>query len=149
MSRQAFSVEGRRSESAQHKKKTMKTKNTNTEKDSGLRNRIAQGKETQLPKIDFRRRFQNRGLSTDKVLDLLFHETPRLFELAQVVGKWVWIQFEGKQPVTVTSVLSELGFHWNYRRQLWQHPCGKPSLGSRNDPRQTYRAYFPADANHA
>jgi hypothetical protein len=41
-----------------------------------------------------------------------------------VVGKWVWIQFSDKQPPTITSVLSELGFHWNNTRQAWQHPCG-------------------------
>jgi len=127
----------------------MKTQNTNSV--SRLQNRTAQlsGKTTQLQRIDFKRRFANRGLPTEKVLDLLFHETPRLFELAQVVGKWVWIQFEHKQPVTVTSVLSELGFHWNRQRQVWQHPCGKFSLGSRNDPRQTYRSYFAADSQTA
>src|ERR1700679_2214581 len=97
---------------------------TNTNSVSRLQNRIAQ-QSKQLPKIDFRRRFQNRGLSTEKVLDLLFHETPRLFELAQVVGKWVWIQFEHRQPPTVTSELAQLGFHWNRKRQVWQHPCGK------------------------
>ena len=124
---------------------------TNTNSDSRLQNRTAQSSEqkTPLQRIDFNRRFANRGLPTDKVLDLLFHETPRLFELAQVVGKWVWIQFEHKQPVTVTSVLSELGFHWNRQRQVWQHPCGKFSLGSRQDPRQTYRSYFPADSQTA
>ena len=91
------------------------------------------------------RRFANRSLRTEKVLDLLFHETPRLFELAQVVGKWVWIQFEGKQPVTVTSVLSELGFHWNNTRQAWQHPCGMYCDRSvKFDPRQRYGSYFPS-----
>jgi hypothetical protein len=127
----------------------MKTQNTNSV--SRLQNRTAQlsGKTTQLQRIDFKRRFANRGLPTEKVLDLLFHETPSLFELAQVVGKWVWIQFEHKQPVTVTSVLSELGFHWNRQRQVWQHPCGKFSLGSRKDPRQTYRSYFPAESQTA
>ena len=29
---------------------------------------------------------------------MLYHETPRFWELCQVVGKWVWIQFEQKQP---------------------------------------------------
>src|ERR1035437_1753761 len=75
-------------------------------------------------KIDFIRRNANRNLNTEKLLALLRRETPKFFELAEVVGKWVWIQFDRKQPVTVTAVLSELGFHWNNKRQSWQHPCG-------------------------
>jgi hypothetical protein len=128
----------------------MKT-NTNTDSDSRLKNRTAQssGQKTPLQRIDFKRRFANRGLPTEKVLDLLFHETPSLFELAQVVGKWVWIQFEHRQPPTVTSELAQLGFHWNRKRQVWQHPCGKFSTGSQRDPRQTYRSYFPADSQTA
>jgi hypothetical protein len=127
----------------------MKTQNTNSI--SRLQNRTAQssGQKTQLQRIDFKRRFANRGLPTEKVLDLLFHETPRLFELAQVVGKWVWIQFEHRQPPTVTSELAQFGFHWNRKRQVWQHPCGRFSSGSQRDPRQTYRSYFPADSQTA
>ena len=126
----------------------MKTK---TNSDSRLQNRTAQssGKTTQLQRIDFKRRFANRGLPTEKVLDLLFHETPRLFELAQVVGKWVWIQFDGKQPNRITAALSEFGFHWNNRRQVWQHPCGTLTPSSNQDPRRKYRSYFPADMNPA
>jgi hypothetical protein len=126
----------------------MKTK---TNSDSRLQNRTAQssGKATPLPKIDFKRRFQNRGLSTEKDLDMLYHETPRFWELAQVVGKWVWIQFDGKQPSQITAALSELGFHWNKKRQAWQHPCGQFCTSSRQDPRQKYQSYFPADAKAA
>lgn len=102
-----------------------------------------------MQRIDFKTRFTNRRLPVEKVLDLLFHETPHFFELAEVVGKWVWIQFDGKQPPTVTSELAQLGFHWNRKRQLWQHPCGKPSLGSRQDPRNVYRSYFPAESQNA
>jgi hypothetical protein len=122
---------------------------TNTNSVSRLQNRTAQSSKTPLQRIDFKTRFANRRLPVEKVLDLLFHETPSLFELAQVVGKWVWIQFEHRQPPTVTSELAQLGFHWNRKRQAWQHPCGKPSLGSRNDPRQVYRSYFPADSQTA
>ena len=75
-------------------------------------------------KINIARRQANRALNTDRLLALLRRETPKFFELAEVVGKWVWIQFDRKQPVTVTAVLSELGFHWNNKRQSWQHPCG-------------------------
>ena len=99
----------------------------------------------QLHRIDFRLRFQNRGLSTAQVIDLLYHQTPRSWELCEVVGKWVWIQFQHKQPRTVTAVLSQLGFHWNRRRQVWQHPCGEFCTGSLVDPRQKYPTFYPAD----
>ena len=125
---------------------------TNTNSDSRLQNRTAQssGQKTPLQRIDFKRRFANRGLPTEKLLDLLFHETPRLFELAQVVGKWVWIQFEHKQPVTVTSVLSELGFHWNGKRQSWQHPCGFfRDHSAPYDPRKKYGSRLAADVKPA
>jgi hypothetical protein len=145
-----FFGEGRQSENAQQiKKKIMKTKK-NSDSDSGLLNRTAQlwGK-NQLRRIDFRRRFYNRGLSTERVLKLLYHETPRLWELAEVVGRWIWIQFDDRQPPTVTASLAQLGFHWNQRRQTWQHPCGRFSpLGSHpTDPRCKYRSYFPADVS--
>ncbi len=66
--------------------------------------------------------------------------------MAEVVGKWVWIQFADKQPATVTSQLSELGFHWNNTRQAWQHPCGlRRSERATFDPRQYFGSYFAAD----
>jgi hypothetical protein len=126
----------------------MKT-NTNSVSDSGLLNRTAQRIENQLPQIDFRLRFQNRGLSTEKLLDMLYHETPRFWELAQVVGKWVWIQFDDRQPPEITAALSQFGFHWNRKRQTWQHPCGQFRTGSHRDPRDKYQTYFPADAKAA
>jgi hypothetical protein len=100
-------------------------------------------------RIDFKLRFQNRGLSTEKLLDMLYHETPRFWELAQVVGKWVWIQFEDKQPPEITAALSQFGFHWNRKRQTWQHPCGQFRTASHRDPRDKYQTYFPADAKPA
>jgi hypothetical protein len=96
------------------------------------------------------RRNANRVLGTDALLALLRKETPNFFELAEVVGKWVWIQFAEKQPPTVTSVLAELGFHWNRQRQSWQHPCGLfRDQASPFDPRRKYGSYFPADMNPA
>ena len=80
------------------------------------------------------------------MLALLRNQSPGFFAVAEVVGKWVWIQFDGKQPVTVTSVLSELGFHWNNTRQAWQHPCGSPPVEAATyDPRRRYGSYFAAD----
>ncbi|MDB6027856.1 MAG: hypothetical protein JWM68_4079, partial [Verrucomicrobiales bacterium] len=136
------------------KKKTMKT--NNDFKNSELKNRTAQhcndsGKieKTQLPRIDFRRRWKNRHLPTEGVLQLLKYEAPRFLELAQVVGKWIWIKFESKQPSTITVALSELGFHWNKKRKLWQHPCGVFFRNRQRDARRTYHGYFPADIKPA
>jgi len=101
-------------------------------------------------RIDFIRRNANRALNTEKLLALLRSEAPRIFEIAEVVGKWVWIQFDGKQPVTVTAVLSELGFHWNSKRQSWQHPCGIfRDQSAPIDPRKKYGSYFAADKQAA
>ena len=100
-----------------------------------------------LRQIDFSRRKANRSLNTAKLLALLESETPNFIELAEVVGKWVWIQFAGKQPATVTRVLAELGFHWNNARQSWQHPCGMyRDARATYDPRQRYGSYFAAAA---
>ena len=102
------------------------------------------------PKINMELRRANRALETEKLLALLRSETPNFFDIAEVVGKWVWIQFDGKQPVTVTAVLSELGFHWNNKRQSWQHPCGLfRDQSVRFDPRKRYGSYFAADQKPA
>ena len=99
------------------------------------------------PKIDLKKRFANRSLDTEKLLALLRNQTPKFFELAEVVGKWVWIQFADKQPSEVTRILAELGFHWNNNRQTWQHPCGTIPFVERAtyDPRKRYGSYFAAD----
>ena len=122
----------------------MKT-NTNTNSDSGLLNRTAQRIETQLPKIDFAKRHLNRTLPTRQVLELIHGEAPRFWELCQVVGNWIWIQFEQRQPRSVTMELAQLGFHWNRRRQVWQHPCGEFRTSIPIDPREKYPTFYPAD----
>jgi hypothetical protein len=124
----------------------MKTK---THKDSELQNRTAQLGGDELPKIDFAKRTENRGLPTDSLLNLIRREAPQFWGMAEVVGKWVWIQFEGKQPRQITTVLSQLGFHWNNKRQVWQHPCGTIAESSLYDPRRKYRSYFAADEKPA
>ena len=102
-----------------------------------------------LPPINFARRRANRELPTERVIQLLQQEAPRFFEIAEVVGKWVWIHFTEKQPRQVTAILAELGFHWNNKRQTWQHPCGALTEGTESDPREKYPNYFPADAKTA
>ena len=86
----------------------------------------------------------------DKLLETLRNQSPSFWEIAEVVGKWVWIQFTEKQPREITASLSQLGFHWNNKRQVWQHPCGTiVDEGVNYDPRRKYRSYFPADAKAA
>jgi hypothetical protein len=99
----------------------------------------------QLPKIDLALRRTNRALNTENLLALLQKEMPKFFELAEVIGKWVWIQFAEKQPTEITMVLSQFGFHWNNTRQAWQHPCGTiPVEAATYDPRKRYGSYFAA-----
>ena len=88
--------------------------------------------------IDFAQRRANRELPTEQVLDLLQRRLRPAFEVAEVVGKWVWVAFTDKQPQQITAELSQLGFHWNNRRQVWQHPCGV-FKGEPVDPRSKYQ----------
>ena len=99
--------------------------------------------------IDFAQRQQNRQLPTDQLIALLRSEAPRFFELAEVVGQWVWIQFTDKQPRDITRQLAQFGFHWNNQRQTWQHPCGHLTQGSPDDPRAKYGSQFAADLQPA
>jgi len=143
----------------------MKTKTQNhqtkkhTEVSSGLENRNEKinqesrdtsGPSASLQRIDLELRRNNRALPTNKVLEILQGEAPTFWQMAEVVGKWVWIQFQEKQPREVTAVLSQLGFHWNNKRQAWQHPCGnfaqKPAS---YDPREKYGSQFPSDTQAA
>jgi hypothetical protein len=128
----------------------MKTNTKNQNQKSELKNRPEQLSTDNRPKIDFKLRRENRKLETEKLLALLRNKTPNLFELAEVVGRWVWIQFTDKQPSEVTRVLAELGFHWNNNRQTWQHPCGTLAYERADyDPRKRYGSYFAADQKPA
>ncbi len=125
----------------------MKTKITKS--NSELKSRPAQQVKPELPKLDLSKRIRNRSLPTERLLELLRKETPHFWEVAEVVGKWVWIQFEDKQPPQITVVLSQLGFHWNNRRQVWQHPCGQVTDSASYDPRRRYGSFYPADRQAA
>jgi hypothetical protein len=161
------SVEGRWERDGIHQKKAMKTKSHTTKSAPGLRVRssIHQSEQTdsaapaavpaptperpKLPPINFARRRANRELTTELVIQLLQKEAPSFFAIAEVVGKWVWVQFTDKQPREVKSSLAELGFHWNNKRRVWQHPCGALTEGTESDPREKYPTYFPSDAKPA
>ncbi len=84
-------------------------------------------------------------MPTEKVLALLQQQDRRLWELAEVVGKWIWVSFSEQPAPTVRQTLAQLGFHWNRTRQAWQHPCGQFRLSSAGDPHEKYQSYQPAD----
>ena len=103
------------------------------------------GNSGQLQRLDFQKREANRRLPTTEVLNLLEREAPLLFRLAQIVGNWVWIQFPEKQPREITSMLAQIGFHWNKNRQVWQHPCGVfCDQAADYDPRKRYGSHAAA-----
>lgn len=148
--RASTGVQGERPDrTAQHKKKTMKT-NPQT-KSSRLPSRPEQfstehtAASDSHPQIDFALRHANRRLTTDQLLAQLRTQAPKFFGVAEIVGRWVWIQFTDKQPREITTALSQLGFHWNNKRQAWQHPCGQFTASTPRDPRSKYGSRFPAD----
>ena len=116
-----------------------------TEQTPTVANTAASAPRPPLPRISFKERRRNRALTTRRLLTLLRTQAPRFWEVAEVVGKWVWITFTEKQPREVTMTLSELGFHWNKIRQCWQHPCGTWIERTPRDPRTKYGSYFAAD----
>ena len=146
------------------KKKTMKT--TSQKNNSGAREQIrnieqtntnteaapvaqpagpsgTDRKDNRLP-IDSEARKANRTLPTPKVLNLLLTTLPDVYRAAEVVGKWVWVQFKEQPAAEIRQQLAQLGFHWNRERQAWQHPCGQFRLSSNNDPHEKYSSYRPA-----
>ncbi len=72
------------------------------------------------------------------LLGRLKTEMPELWGQAEVVGRWVWLEFNVAPQKQIRGKLRELGFHWNRERKCWQHPCGVPTERSRHDPREKY-----------
>jgi DNA repair protein RadC len=79
------------------------------------------------------------SLPTLDLLERLGREMPEVFEQAQVVGKWVWLEFNVAPVKAIREKLRALGFHWNAGRKCWQHPCGVPTVRSGGDPRSYYQ----------
>jgi hypothetical protein len=99
-----------------------------------------------LPFVNRSERDASRALSTDRVLAALRRCMPHQYELAEIVGQWIWITFPEPPPEQVRAELSQFGFHWNNYRKCWQHPCGHfASEGSGADPRLKYGSRFAAD----
>jgi hypothetical protein len=98
------------------------------------------------PYVNFTEREFNRSLPVEKVLEKLCRWMPAQYELAEVVGKWVWITFPEAPAERVRAELSQLGFHWNNTRKCWQHPCGATLPRGTQEPRSKYPVYSPAQA---
>src|SRR5882672_11333732 len=79
------------------------------------------------------------------LLGRLKTEMPEIWGQAEVVGRWVWLEFNVAPEKSVRGKLRELGFHWNRTRSCWQHPCGFSTDRSRHDPKEKYRV-VPATA---
>jgi DNA repair protein RadC len=76
--------------------------------------------------------------NTLDLLERLKTEMPEIWGQAQVVGKWVWLEFNVPPLEEIRARLKELGFRWNRERRCWQHPCGAFRRHSRGDPRSYY-----------
>lgn len=76
---------------------------------------------------------------TTALLERLKTEIPEIWGQAQVVGKWVWLEFNVPPLDEIRAKLKELGFRWNRQRQCWQHPCGVFRRRSSRDPRAYYQ----------
>jgi len=68
---------------------------------------------------EYVRHCANRRLNTEAVLNYLRTRLPRQYEVAEVVGKWVWLDVSPARKPGLASVLWALGFHWNQRRGVW------------------------------
>ena len=86
-------------------------------------------------------------MPTGALLDLLGTRLPDVYRLAEVVGRWVWVQFKEVPAAEIRQQLAQFGFHWNRARQAWQHPCGLlHDEAATYDPRRRYGSYFAATA---
>lgn len=131
----------------------MQTNNSNVEASTGSSLKQALGKPDKAKgarqetnqQQGIERHFANRNLSTETVLNYLRTRLPKQYEVAEVVGRWIWLESQAKGGIAATLWL--IGFHWNKRRGVWQHPCGvfEPFGNHPQDPRSKYRRYFPAD----
>ena len=100
----AVSVKGERTGRQFGKKKIMKT---HTNPDSELKGLPVQSSKSVVgagasgssrnsssdtrPRIDMAKRDTNRQLGTQALLVLLRTQAPALYDVAQIVGKWVWV----------------------------------------------------------
>jgi hypothetical protein len=133
--------------------------NTNKNQKAGLLNRPEQlgtgyrmsEQEAKERVALIEKRRANRELRTDTVLSQLKDQLPKQYELAEIIGRWIWLEFPKNKHRAAANTLWRLGFHWNQRRSVWQHPCGAfaPYTPHPGDPREKYGSYFPVSAKSA
>lgn len=83
-------------------------------------------------------RFAASQRDTLTVLKLLKEQLPGVWDISEVVGKWVWIEFPQKPSEQVRTTLLDMGFHFNVKRMAWQHACGHFTHHSPGNPRWKY-----------
>src|SRR5438552_3920635 len=86
----------------------------------------------------------SKNNATLALVDRLKTETPEIWNQAQIVGRWVWLEFHVPPLENIRCKLKEFGFHWNGTRKCWQHPCGLSRPRAGGDPRSYYQVR-PAD----
>jgi len=59
---------------------------------------------------------------------------------ADVVGRWVWVNFTTKPSAEIRQSMKDYGFRWSSRRGEWAHNCGHPTTRGRCMPRVKYGA---------
>ena len=101
-------------QTANHNQNTNNNSNTN-----GLQNRSEQSSTGQTeqtgqgrnmkPYVNYAERDTNRALPTDKVLQKLRSDLPEQYNLAEVVGKWIWITFRTFPPTLSARASHSLG----------------------------------------
>ena len=56
-----------------------------------------------------------------------------------VVGAWVWVEFDTMPSERIRRFLKSVGFRWSKKRRAWQHACGVwRRFNPAGDPRHTY-----------
>ena len=63
---------------------------------------------------------------------------PDILQRARVVGAWVWVAFDAIPTTETRDFLKAEGFRFNFKRRVWQHSGGRPSVQSAGDPRDRY-----------
>src|SRR2546428_4373239 len=81
---------------------------------------------------------QHRSLDLSQVLALVREHLARHWWSTEVVGSWVWVYQSRFLSQAERSALFELRFHWNPRRQVWQHPCAVLRPGAPAGPLPRY-----------
>lgn len=83
-------------------------------------------------------RWAARTRDTLTVLADLQTRLPEVWHAARVVGRWIWVSFDGPPAASIRETLLDMGFVYNSNRQTWQHACGRFTFHGSGDPRDKY-----------